>query len=373
MDNLHELVKLANEGKTTRELSLVSGIPKTTLLRAFRRAGYVYSKEARQWRSILHDKQLIDDIANKICDAQIQQASAHKTTLLRALQQANPALNKSETVKLPKKAENSLLIHISDWHFGEIVTKDETASLNEYNPHIAVQRLTELAEFLEQNHSHKKYNTVYIILNGDTIAGSLHADSVSYSTGAAEQVCEAATHLQNFANRIHASIPANQYKIIATVGNHSRTTKFMPTGHKRITTNWELAMIKILETGLTAWNVESPKDDIVFETIEGHGYAFLHGDVIRGGGGNTPSLTKKLADHAEFLRTIHPSITNVRYGHFHTHAAYTTMRTHVILCPSSKGTDSYSMKIKAPNNPMFLIETVHRQGQPTTQLFTPNA
>lgn len=67
----------------------------------------------------------------------------------------------------------------SDWHYGEVVSKDEVNGINEYNSAIAEDRIQSLLEStidICRNHGPKQYDGMVINLLGDFISGGLHPE-----------------------------------------------------------------------------------------------------------------------------------------------------------------------------------------------------
>lgn len=77
--------------------------------------------------------------------------------------------------------------HWSDWHYGEVVKKDQIAGINEFNMNVADKRIAMLAnKVIELCHTHlpkMRYPGLVVGLNGDFLSGDIH-DELSESNDA---------------------------------------------------------------------------------------------------------------------------------------------------------------------------------------------
>ena len=73
----------------------------------------------------------------------------------------------------------------SDWHWGEVVSRDEVGGVNEFNSRVAKERAKRLVEitidlcFNHMGRAKQKYPGIVICLGGDMITGDIHDELVA--------------------------------------------------------------------------------------------------------------------------------------------------------------------------------------------------
>jgi transposase-like protein len=271
----------------------------------------------------------------------------------------------------------TLVWHLSDLHWGELVEASVLNDVNAYSPAIAAARLQHTFDtilVLADNYDHRHgVDELVIAVNGDTIGGAIHPDSAEYYARVGRQTLDAALVLAQIATE--ASMVFPKVRLLGTVGNHPRSTHRMPTGKARVETSWEWLLHEQVATLLA--NVPN----VSFEMARGYTldtmigpsrWAFSHGDAVKGGGGSLgmPAYgLKRQHDAARewsmVLAQINEQATSTivkhsRFGHFHTYLAWQAGAADIALAPSPKGVDPFVKDVLGKYSPpQFLVEVVH--------------
>lgn len=272
----------------------------------------------------------------------------------------------------------TLVWHLTDLHWGEIVDPDTIQHANAYSPEIAARRIQytvdtilAIAESYAPTHW---VDEIVVVINGDTVGGSIHPEGTEYYARVVKQCCDVSMVLAQVFSELASRFSKVRY--LGTVGNHPRSTVRVPTGTARIATSWE-RMIHELTAALLAKH-----DNIEYQLASGYTidayigpsrWAFSHGDATKGGGGQLgiPAYgLKKQHDANREWSVVMAQMTeqaignsiikHTRSGHFHTFFYWVAGAADIALCPSPKGTDPYVKDILAKYSPaMMLVEVVH--------------
>lgn len=240
------------------------------------------------------------------------------------------------------KREGTPFTVASDWHFGEVVTREETQGRNEYHiaeAHRRAKKFWDNVLWLRQDIQRSVTARDHILnLNGDMISGSIH-DELSQTNEVAlpDQVGEVAAALES---GIRALAPTcRKLIIVCTHGNHGRWTQ----GKSMIKIGWAVSLETMLYRYLIArlrdvenieWHV--PKAESLSINVYDWRVSCQHGTHIRsqgGIGGILVPLTRwatrrGIADYYVF-------------GHFHQACAFES----VIVNGALIGTSSYSEEL----------------------------
>lgn len=124
-------------------------------------------------------------------------------------------------------SSHSLVFCLSDWHIGEVISRDDALQYNEFNIDIAKRRVEKLTNgFVDLYCSHLsnyKYDALHLFYNGDIINGDIHEElkmynefpSIAQAKVATDLICSQVETLASKFPRIHVSF---------TPGNHDRGT-----------------------------------------------------------------------------------------------------------------------------------------------------
>jgi len=274
-----------------------------------------------------------------------------------------------------ERAGVSLILHVSDLHWGEIVDPQTIHGINAYSPAIAALRLEYAWDTVRRIADDYRGGVQEIIfaLNGDTIGGAIHPESTEYYAGVAIQTLDAAGIIAQLG--AEASQVVRKVRFLGTTGNHPRSTQKVPTGKARVDTSWETvvhAHAAALMKPLKNVSYETAKGYTLDTTIGPSRWAFSHGDAARGGGGQLgiPAYgLKKQHDAAREWSVVLAQlqdaavggiVRHTRFGHFHTYFAWQAGAADICLAPSPKGADPYVLdSLGKYSPPQLLVEVVH--------------
>lgn len=294
---------------------------------------------------------------------------------------ADNVIPKPLPLKVQASKEGSpitLVWHLTDLHWGEIVDPNTIQQANAYSPEIAARRVQYTVDTIMRiadSYAPTHYvDEIVVVINGDTVGGSIHTDSVEYYARIVKQVCDVSMVLAQVLSELAQRFAKVRY--LGTVGNHPRSTVRMPTGGARIATSWE-RMIHELTSALL-----QKHDNIEYSLAQGYTidayigpsrWAFSHGDATKGGGGQLgiPAYgLKKQHDANREWSVVMAQMTeqaigntivkHTRSGHFHTYFFWVAGAADIALCPSPKGTDGFVKDVLGKYSPaMMLVEVVH--------------
>ena len=207
----------------------------------------------------------------------------------------HPPVKRLEVMK-KDEIERSLVIHLSDSHFGCNIEPAEMNGLNEFNWTIAARRM---ALFIEQamtyKPQHRKETELVVLINGDIIAGVIHdqewaVDQLTTQFSGAMSILSQAISF--------AATGFKNVRVVCTPGNHGRAmhkaSKDRATVHK-----WDsyenMLYIAIREALKSHKNVEFiiPESPYAIVEILGHKFLVTHGDTVINVGNPGKNLNMK--------------------------------------------------------------------------------
>jgi predicted phosphodiesterase len=182
----------------------------------------------------------------------------------------------------------------SDWHWGEIVRKDQVGGVNEFNETIARRRIKTLVEttinlcFHHMGRGTPRYPGIVICLGGDMMTGDIHDELKENAWATPQQSIKDITDL--LAGAIDAmATKFGRVFLPCVVGNHGRGT-LRPRAKGRIYTSHEWVIYTNLERHFSKSKAVrfyiSPETDAHFK-VYGHRFLLTHGDAlgVKGGDG----------------------------------------------------------------------------------------
>lgn len=254
----------------------------------------------------------------------------------------------------------------SDWHIGEVVSKEQVGGINEFNIPIArarVKRLVEVIIDLCFNHTvNPEYPGIVVCLGGDMVSGNIHDLPETNDGTLTEQAKECysliASSLKALAEkfaRIH---------VVGVVGNHGRMS-FKTKSKNRVQDNIEWMLYHFLEAHFhddKRITFQIPGEtDALFE-VAGHRFLLTHGDSTgaRGGDGIIGAIgpivrgEKKVRDTASMSDVFYDTAL---MGHYHQKVSLDA----VIVNPSLKGYCEFARTVlrARPERPAQTLIFVH--------------
>ncbi len=250
---------------------------------------------------------------------------------------------------------------LSDGHIDETVNIKSVNGINQYNPHIAEQRIMEFyksgMQLVKIQRSGIKIDNLVQPILGDMISGHIHEDPKQTNSMtptravlfARDLIISGLTSLQKHFNRIIVPF---------CVGNHGQ----LRSGGERtliIENNLEYILAHFLAEHFKKTNVEIiiPTGYFQWLNVYGRDIRMHHGETIRYGGGIggvTIPLLKAIAN----FNTIKPAYIDI-IGHIH----QSLRGKNYITNGSVIGYNEFAQSIKAqyepPSQAFFLIDKKH--------------
>lgn len=216
------------------------------------------------------------------------------------------------------------VLHISDWHIGEV---DNIGGFNSFNYNIACERVKTLTNkvvsWTEMHRSMYKVDELVVLATGDMISGDIHDElKATNEFPAPEQCVKAAMLISKMVNELSASFKKVRVEYIVH-DNHSRTTKkieFAPGTNSYNYIVGTMAKIMLRDNSSVEFNVYPEIQHVV--QVEDLKYLICHGNSIRGGFAGIPyyGMARKLGAEA-FIRMNMPEnyhFDKIILGHYHT-------------------------------------------------------
>lgn len=377
-------------------LSAATGIAERTLREWRLRLSAGWTWDGRGWRppgpvqtttdESASEPDPISEAARRLREAHEQQrhrlyteTAARLDILLSHIEQAISALPPVE-VKPPlfptnkRRSPMSLVVHLSDWHYGEVVDPQEIMTLNAYDPEIAARRVYQLEKLILTavdviGRAHP-IPECRILLLGDMVSGAIHSELVETNDLTLyEQWAQLALLLAQFVLRLASKFEVVQ--IDGVPGNHGRTTQ-KPSA-KRAYVNWDYLTYQTLALMLANQpNVRCnfPRSPIASTEIRGHTYLLWHGDSIKSWAG-IPfyGIERAIARVRELMQVKGIQFHYAAIGHFHNTAGIDRAVGEVLMNGSLKGGDEYSVnKLFTYAKPTQLLYFMHEEHGKTWQL-----
>jgi hypothetical protein len=218
-------------------------------------------------------------------------------------------------------------LFISDFHWGEVVYKNNVNNLNSYNRKIARERVSFVVNSaidLCTNHMvNPKYPGIVVPLGGDMISGSIHDELIETNDGTSiEHVIELVDVLSSAIAKL-ADVFGNVF-VPCVIGNHSRMYK--QYRHKQaVESSFDWLLYNMLEKYFSKdkrVNFLIPSTYDASYKIYNTSYLLTHGDRlgVRGGTGII-GMIGPIARGVQKVKTeyanVKQSIDYVLMGHFH--------------------------------------------------------
>lgn len=235
----------------------------------------------------------------------------------------------------PKGGGRTVLLHLTDVHYGETVDIDEMDGVNSYNAKIARARIgrffARAASLCTEHWTGAPPEEIVLALGGDLISGDIHNElAVTNTPSVPATVREVGELIAGGIVLLRQQVGC-QIRVYSVPGNHGRLT-FKPTSKGRAAMSLDLLATDFAEAccraagvgGVTFYQTQSP--DAYFSTYA-FNWALNHGDTMgsRGGQGYIGPAATIVRGHRKMMDTAWRSGKAVNFiltGHLHT-----TLRT----------------------------------------------
>lgn len=226
----------------------------------------------------------------------------------------------------------TIIVDLSDWHWGEVVDYATMDGLNSYDPEIAGHRAERcfqaILDLATKHWAGPPPERLIILLGGDMIAGEIHEElKKTNKLMAIPAVRDVVKYLTAGITLLHDYLPDIPIDIISIPGNHGRST-LKPESKLFVTTSYDILVSDFLELQLSKLDSDrlqfwSPASGDAFFSVYGWNFLNTHGDRIGTGGGQgfigpaapaARGMKKLVQDYAARGQHIDFVIIN----HFHT-------------------------------------------------------
>jgi hypothetical protein len=266
----------------------------------------------------------------------------------------------------------------SDWHWGEVVAKDQVGGVNSFNRAVAERRVRKLVDTtidLCFNHmTHPKYPGVVVCLGGDFITGAIHEELAVTNWGTVQQqFIEVQGQLEAALRRMADAF--GKVFVVGVVGNHGRDT-VKPRFKNRVLENYEWNLYCQLERTFKAdkrFLFQVPEETDALFSVCGHRFLLTHGDCLGVGGGDgiigaLGPITRGTIKVGRSEAQIGRDFDTLLMGHWHTYIPRGEA-VNVIVNGSLKGYDEYArLKLRVPySRPSQALWFMHPEHGVTAQ------
>lgn len=273
--------------------------------------------------------------------------------------------------KKAKKSEHEFVLLLSDLHAGEVVSREETGGINEYNWEIMLERMAKITKSLASYQDHRPYpvEKLHIFMLGDMLSGNIHAElEATNEMPLAEATVQLGFDLGEWTNHVSEIFPNIQ--IDGIVGNHPRAHK--KPWAKQGYDNADWTAYHIMAESLRKndrIDINIPKASQHRVTVADRwNFLLLHGDGIRSSMPGIPwgGVSRRAQALDAQYNAVNQPIDIFCLGHFHAANWVRTNAGRIAMNGAVKGVDEYSMKAfggGAP--PEQLLLTMHPEHGPT--------
>ena len=256
------------------------------------------------------------------------------------------------------------VILVSDMHFDENVSEEETFTLGKYNAEIAKQRLDTLFNRVIENCGELGIKVLNIKFLGDMVSGIIHDELlINDELGITMAVIQLADYLAQWLCKLAENF---HIKVSGIVGNHGRMFK-KPHYKQKAELNFDFILYEFIRREVKTFVKEFtiPRSAFYIHDILDTGFMDIHGDTFLGGNGMNPisaAVNRDIAKLAGALRERGLVFNYVNMAHFHNPTETKSFDgIPIILNGSIIGPNEYSiLKIKRAEKPAQVFYVVEQ-------------
>ena len=244
-----------------------------------------------------------------------------------------PVLEPVDTIE-----DKEAILTIGDWHYG----LDVDLYLNQYNPEIAKERVSKLANKVIDICEKERINRIHVVNLGDMISGNIHLPlRLNSRKDVISQTMEVSEIISEFLSSLMRNCIELEY--YSVVDNHSR---YDPNKKEALQTESFVRIIdwylkeRFRDCEFIAFNDNKFGDDIANFKVLGHEVLAVHGDkdpqksII-------PNLTTFTKQHYDLILS----------AHLHHFSSNEHNETEFICNGSLIGTDQYANSLRLNSKP----------------------
>lgn len=310
-----------------------------------------------------------DAFAEQLTDSLVTRLEKMKVEPNVLSEKATQSYIKSIAKKdLHDQSPRSVVVALTDLHFGTNVDKAELGGKNEFNWTIGARRFGFIMEQLAtyKMELRELHSEVVLLLGGDLIGGIIHNqegtdyDVITYQVnGALNYFIQAFEHLKAFYPKV---------RVVCQPGNHGRMMHKM-SKDRALSQKYD-SFENIIFYALSRYFKNDAKVEIIVPktpyaevTVQGHRLFMTHGDgvFVTGNPGksiNTDNIDKQIQRvNAEERNHDRKPFEVFVFGHVHQPAHFlVSSGAHVIINGSMIGTDSFAQGVGVmSNNPVQVV------------------
>jgi hypothetical protein len=232
----------------------------------------------------------------------------------------------------PAVGGRTVILHLSDVHYGEVVSLEEMDGVNRYDATVSRVRLgrffDKAASLMTDYWYGDAPDEIILCLGGDLISGNLHPELAETNDPAIPFTVREVG--ENIAGglallRERVKVPMRVYSV---PGNHGRSTQ-KPQSKGRARSSWDLLATDFVEASLRGAGIRdvpfyrTQSTDAYFSTYGWH-WLLTHGDTMGGRGGGTGfigAMASIIKGHRKLVDTSWRSGRPVHFvltAHYHT-------------------------------------------------------
>lgn len=236
---------------------------------------------------------------------------------------------------------------LGDTHWGERVEPDRIDGLNKYNVEIAAARTKaafgKTVEIARRYMAGLKFEGIQVFLTGDLLGGIIHEELRATNE---EEVTESALGMTESLSAGLGMLVEEfgRVKVAAVVGNHSRTSRQMPTKNPQECMDWLVYKFAARDfRGDDRVEFYAPKALGARTTVYSTRYYLTHGTQFKGGSGISGAAAPLLlGTHRATRRSAAAGkpFDVMVLGHFHQAIFWPSKG--LIVCGAPKGYDEFA-------------------------------
>lgn len=255
----------------------------------------------------------------------------------------------------------TMVLVLSDLHFGEVVSKKQVYGVNEYNVEIAERRVKNtgdhtilVARDYFQGGSRLKIDGAVVMLAGDIVSGCIHEELLDTNE---QSVMQAVAH---FVPHVAEEIIGKLYTefgrvhVMSVPGNHDRAYRKVPSKNTATSAaSWVFASwLKDRFSSVPEVTFDISEASDAYHTIYSTKFVLTHGDQFRGGDGQVGALGPvKRGALRKSMRDVHLGRPHdiMVLGHWHSYVS--APQQGFIMNGSLKGFDEYAARLNLVPEP----------------------
>jgi len=274
------------------------------------------------------------------------------------------------TLEAPaRQLTEHLVLHLSDGHHDQVITREDTGGLEEYNFPVSLCRAEKLVDttlkFTQQTlASTYSFPTLTVLAYGDHTSGEIHgAMNRSYFKNCFKN-CHAIGQLHAAMLRDFAPY-FEQVNVVYVPGNHGRRS--LKKNYHGAHDNWDYLIAKVAQMycrGIDNINFVVPNSFSAVVDIDGVGFHVSHGDDVRSSLGIPWYGLEKRKHRLMALEGVRKGIPVKYYccGHFHRPGTTSEIDGELILNGAWPATDAYAFNaLGGFTEPTQLIHGVNKK------------